>query len=62
MNEELKADGIKDLIEKGKKRGTLSYTEIMDSLQGIDLSPDQMDEVYENFMVLGLKWSQKWLM
>ncbi len=55
MNEELKADGIKDLIEKGKKRGTLSYTEIMDSLQGIDLSPDQMDEVYEKLHGLGIE-------
>ncbi|KJS15243.1 MAG: RNA polymerase sigma factor RpoD [Peptococcaceae bacterium BRH_c4b] len=55
MNDELKADGIKDLIEKGKKRGMLSYTEIMDSLQGADMTPEQIDEVYEKLNGLGIE-------
>jgi RNA polymerase primary sigma factor len=55
MNDELKADGLKDLIEKGKRRGMLSYTEIMDSLQGADMTPDQIDEVYEKLNGLGIE-------
>ncbi len=55
MNDELKADGIKDLIEKGKKRGMLSYTEIMDSLQGAEMTPEQIDEVYEKLNGLGIE-------
>lgn len=46
---------VKDLIEKGKKKGVLSYQEIMDSLSSTDLSPEQMDEIYEQFAALGIK-------
>ncbi|GBF33729.1 RNA polymerase sigma factor RpoD [Desulfocucumis palustris] len=55
MNDELKAEGVKDLIEKGKRRGMLSYTEIMDSLQAADLTPEQIDEVYEKLSGLGIE-------
>ncbi|MCL6447639.1 MAG: RNA polymerase sigma factor RpoD [Armatimonadetes bacterium] len=55
MREEAKVDSIKELIEKGKKRGTLTYTEIMDSLQGIDLSPEQIDDIYEKLSGMGIE-------
>src|SRR5690554_7843715 len=32
----------------------ISYREIMDSLQEIELSPDQIDEIYESFAELGV--------
>ena len=38
---------LKELINKGKKRGVLSYAEIMNALQTVELSPDQIDDVYE---------------
>ena len=38
---------VKKLIEKGKKNGTLTYKEIMDELDEIDLSPDQIEKIYE---------------
>jgi RNA polymerase primary sigma factor len=53
-NEKNKIDSVKELIEKGKKRGALTYQEIMDALQGVDLSPDQIDEVYENLSSMGI--------
>ncbi|MHB8158577.1 MAG: RNA polymerase sigma factor RpoD [Desulfocucumaceae bacterium] len=55
MSEQLKADGVRDLIEKGKKKGVLTYTEIMDILQGTDLTPEQIDEVYEKLGGLGIE-------
>ncbi len=55
MNDDLKAEGVKDLIEKGKRRGMLSYNEIMDSLQAADLTPEQIDEVYEKLSGLGIE-------
>ncbi|MEW5897928.1 MAG: RNA polymerase sigma factor RpoD [Bacillota bacterium] len=55
MREEAKVDSIKELIEKGKKRGTLTYTEIMDSLQGIDLTPEQIDDIYEKLSGMGIE-------
>ena len=40
-------DIINELISKGKRKGILSYREIMDSLENIDLTTEQIDEVYE---------------
>lgn len=38
---------VKKLIEKGKKNGTLTYKEIMDELDEIDLNPEQIEKIYE---------------
>jgi RNA polymerase primary sigma factor len=38
---------IEALFEKGKKQGILTYNEIMDSLQDVDLTPEQIDDIYE---------------
>jgi len=55
MREELKYDGgIRELIDKGKKRGTLTYNEIMDTLAGVELTPEQIDDVYEKLASLGI--------
>jgi RNA polymerase sigma factor, sigma-70 family len=45
---------VKQLIEKGKKNGTLTYKEIMDSLEEIDLSPEQIEKVYEILESMGI--------
>lgn len=54
-NVENKKQIIKDLIERGKKKGMLSYKEIMDTLEEIDLDPDQIEKVYENVENLGIE-------
>lgn len=38
---------VKKLIEKGKKKGSLTYKEVTDELYEIDLSPEQIEKVYE---------------
>ncbi len=50
---EIKAE-VKELIQRGKKRGLLTYHEIMDALQGVELTPDQIDEVYEQLGSMGI--------
>ena len=45
---------VKELIEKGKKNGVLTYKEIMSTLQDVDLNPEQIDEIYEQLNVLGI--------
>lgn len=45
---------VKNLIEKGKKSGTLTYKEIMDELEEIDLSPEQIEKIYEVLENLGI--------
>ncbi|HEX3015329.1 MAG TPA: RNA polymerase sigma factor RpoD [Desulfobacteria bacterium] len=45
---------VRELIQRGKKHGVLTYNEIMDALQGVELSPDQIDEVYEQLGSMGI--------
>jgi RNA polymerase primary sigma factor len=52
--EQLKINGVKELIQKGKKRGILTYREIMDTLQGVEMTPEQIDEVYEHLGSMGI--------
>ncbi|NMA94884.1 MAG: RNA polymerase sigma factor RpoD [Clostridiales bacterium] len=46
-NQELEKAKIKELIEKGKQKGVLTYKEIMDTLEEVDLEPDQIEKIYE---------------
>ncbi|NQS76292.1 MAG: RNA polymerase sigma factor RpoD [Peptococcaceae bacterium] len=57
--EQLVSAGVKELIAKGKKRGVLTYNEIMDGLQGVDLTPEQIDEIYEKLSGLGIEVVQE---
>ena len=51
--EQKKAPGaeiIERLLAKGKKNGgTLTYGELIDALQKLDMSPDEMDDMYRRF-------------
>ncbi|MCS5696160.1 RNA polymerase primary sigma factor [Desulfofundulus australicus DSM 11792] len=56
MGDELnKLECVKELIEKGKKRGILTYSEIMDTLQGVELTPEQIDDIYEKLASMGIE-------
>ncbi|MBC7324501.1 MAG: RNA polymerase sigma factor RpoD, partial [Moorella sp. (in: Bacteria)] len=55
MKEEQPKQIIKELIEKGRSQGSLTYREIMDALQGIELSPEQIDDIYEQLSHLGIE-------
>ncbi|MDY0234616.1 MAG: RNA polymerase sigma factor RpoD [Gudongella sp.] len=45
LNNKLQAE--KKLLAKGKKNGLLTYKEIMDTLEAIDLDPEEIDEIYQ---------------
>lgn len=46
---------IEKLLNKGKKRGgVLTYGEIMDAMQSEDLTPDEIDDMYEVFTGKGI--------
>jgi RNA polymerase primary sigma factor len=51
-----KADhkSVFELLERGKKQGSLSYKEIMDALQKVPLTPDQIDEMYQDMTTQGI--------
>lgn len=45
---------INELMAKAKRRGMVTYREIMDSLQDVELLPEQIDEIYESFAAMGV--------
>ena len=45
---------LDDLYEYGKKKGTLTYKEIMERLMDLYIEPDQLDKVLENLEALGV--------
>ncbi|MEG0132494.1 MAG: RNA polymerase sigma factor RpoD [Clostridium sp.] len=45
---------VKTLIEKGKKKGSLTYKEIMDEVEGVELNPEQIEKMYEVFESMGI--------
>ena len=51
---DVKKETIKKLVEKGKKKGIITYIEIMDALEEIELDKDQIDEIYDNFVTMGV--------
>ncbi|MHB8125610.1 MAG: RNA polymerase sigma factor RpoD [Desulfitobacteriaceae bacterium] len=53
-DEELKMESIRTLVQKGKKKGSLTYREIMDALQGVELTADQIDDIYEQLGRMGI--------
>ena len=46
---------VKNLLDKGKKNGTLTYKDIMDELEHIDLSPEQIEKIYEVLESMGIE-------
>ncbi len=46
---------IMQLLARGKQKGVLSYEEIMDSLSNTELSPEQIDDIYEQISAMGIK-------
>ena len=45
---------VKQLIDSGKKTGFLTYKEIMDALESVELSPDQIEKIYEILESMGI--------
>ncbi|MCG0239093.1 MAG: RNA polymerase sigma factor RpoD [Firmicutes bacterium] len=44
---EPKIEGLSELIEKGKKRGSLTESEVSEHFQGQELTPEQIEEIYD---------------
>ncbi|SHE28803.1 RNA polymerase primary sigma factor [Tissierella praeacuta DSM 18095] len=48
-------EAVKKLIAKGKKDGILTYSELIDSLEEINLDADQIEEVYQGLENMGIE-------
>lgn len=47
-------EAVKKLIADGKKKGILTYKEIADTLETMDLSVEQIDEIYQRLEDMGI--------
>ncbi len=48
MQEKMK-DIKRELIEKGKKKGVLTFKEISDAFEDIEVTPEEIERLYDNF-------------
>ena len=53
-NNDAKKAAIKELLDRGKGKGMLTYQEILDTLEGIELDPEQIEKVYDTIEHLGI--------
>ena len=51
---EAKKDRVRELLDMGKSKGTLTYKEIMDQLVDVELEPEQFDKILETLEALGV--------
>ncbi|MBP3372430.1 MAG: RNA polymerase sigma factor RpoD [Clostridia bacterium] len=51
----LEQQKVVELIELGKAKGKITYEEIMDALEDVELSPEQMENLYEGFETMGVE-------
>src|SRR5919201_973327 len=51
LAKEAELDEVRDLIVKGKERGFITTEEVMEALAPIDLTADQIDNVYQVLQV-----------
>jgi len=55
LDQHSRPEEVQELIDRGKQKGVLSYVEIMNALQRVDLSPDQIDDFYQHLADLGVE-------
>ena len=48
------SEKLTELIERGKKKGSLSSSELLDVLESLDLGSEQMDKIYDTLENLGI--------
>ena len=48
-------DIVKKLMDRGKKNGSITYKEIMDELEEIDITPEQIEKIYEVLESMGVE-------
>lgn len=55
VTDEKKAEAVVALMEFAKSKGTISFKEIADRLDTIDMDKEQMDEIYDTITSIGIE-------
>jgi len=53
--DEKKFEYVNELLEKAKSKGSISYREISDYLENVDMDKDQMDDLYDSLISMGIE-------
>ncbi len=53
--EDKKFEYVNEILEKAKSKGSISYREISDYLENIDMDKDQMDDLYDSLISMGIE-------
>lgn len=54
-SQEKKKQCINDLMEKAKAKGKMTFREVADILDDIELDKDQIDDIYDNLTAMGIE-------
>ncbi len=54
-HDEKNFNAVNDLIEKAKRKGSISFQEISDQLEHIELDKNQMDDIYDALVSMGIE-------
>jgi RNA polymerase primary sigma factor len=54
-NEEKKLEAIQDLLERAKHKGSVTYAEISDELETLEIDKDQIDDFYDKLFNAGVE-------
>ncbi|MDD3169166.1 MAG: RNA polymerase sigma factor RpoD [Eubacteriales bacterium] len=53
--DEKKFEYVNEILEKAKSKGSISYREISDYLENVDMDKDQMDDLYDSLISMGIE-------
>ncbi len=54
-HEDKKIEYVSELIEKAKSKGSITFREISDCLESVEMDKDQMDEFYDSLVSMGVE-------
>lgn len=54
-HEKEKFEYVNELLEKAKIKGSITYREISDYLENVDMDKDQMDDLYDSLISMGIE-------
>ena len=59
--QEKKKDIKRELIEKGKKKGVLTFKEISDAFEDIEVTPEEIERLYDVFEKESIELVEDWI-
>jgi len=55
QNDEKKFEYVNELIERAKRKGSITYQEISDQLENIEMDKNQVDDLYDALISMGIE-------